>query len=77
MPVVPYVALTLFLVIGPKLEPVRVIAVAPAVVIDNPPATPEIVGSVYDVVPFDEVLACAPTLTRHTKFTPTPGALLH
>jgi hypothetical protein len=56
-PAPPYVAVTVFAVVGPKLVPVRVIAVPPAVGIDEPPPTVVIAGGVYDRVALDTALA--------------------
>ena len=77
LPVVPYVAVTTFPVVGPKLVPVSVTVAPPDVTIDEPPATPLIAGAVYDVVPLDEALVCAPAVTFHTRFAPIPSTLVH
>ena len=56
LPLAPYVALTMFALIGPKFVPVNVIIVPPAVGMLPPPATPVIAGGVYDTVPDDSAL---------------------
>ena len=77
VPVVPYVAVTVFPDVGPKSVPVKLIVVPPPVPIDEPPATAVIAGAVYDVVPLDDALVCDPTVTFHTKLAPTPATLVH
>ena len=57
VPVAPYVAVTTFPTVGPKLLPVNVIVVPTPVAMLLPPATPVIAGAVYDTVPDDNALA--------------------
>ena len=59
------------------MEPVSVIDAPPLVGMLLPPATIEIAGGVYDTVPTEDALVCAPTVICHTRFAPIPAALVH
>ena len=54
VPVAPYDAVTGLPVVGPKLVPLSVTVVPPAVGIDAPPPIPVTTGGTYAVVPLDE-----------------------
>ena len=71
----PYVAVTTFPTVGPKLLPEIVTVLPPAVTIV--PASPLTNGTPYDTVcPVDSALACEPTVTVHTCSVPTPATLV-
>jgi hypothetical protein len=76
VPVVgPYVAVTGFAVVGPKLLPDIVTVLPPAVAIV--PVNPLTDGVSYDTVcPVDSPLTCEPTVTVHTSNAPTPTELV-
>ena len=52
----PYVAVTVFPLVGPKFVPFNVIMAPPLVDMLLPPATTVIAGAVYDTVPDESAL---------------------